>query len=797
MREKTELHLIGYGRIKNRSQFMAWLEETGWRRKGDGYAYGGLHGGWFDDNWRDYFYDKQELFCRGEVRNIFNDAVSGYQSRTKLFFEFLDHLEEEGQKLGIYYDDGFACLVGYNGIYYVLPSEWVETTKFKDYGALTAAELRSIAGPSGKSLPVPAEGLSRDGVADKIAEAEEAYKSLQDRQKQIKEGTAAELAGLKAELDAILDKMAARKAELMEELERKKEELNEKKAQLNAQIFLLETQIYGIRCYTGEVIDFYNIRDGRPADKETPVIVYQKIRYLDEELAKAVSLYGFGAYEDDKEGLVRLLKSRDDLRDLFAPDERCVSLIRVSRTGKVKALSDRWANLLVDYETYHGKQMALLLRNGERLSIAWLDEDKIRLQSEDMFLVPAKQEYEAAEGSDEQLDAAARQNSATKEDIASRYFLLAILQGVVDSGKLMEFPEKFNVLSMVGGGSRYIIFSAADGRITDNRYGQFGDILQRVRKIPMKEGDMVLTGHCITRDDIYETGYDGRSHRYSRNNNDRGIGSSNRTYDASIPGREILPINRVMPHYSIKVSYEKIRMDLPQEGSTSSEWYEQDGPVIGTDTFRYSLSTETIEFWREHYGLKLTGKRFMQDVCEALEAADRLRGALFKDTDDGEAKELRLHWHKKEPDNKPIYKRRFTGAEIISVTNDYYIAANRSEHPDSTSNMQVMESEVIPLTYLCDSWVRYAIVTGHIDRFTVSGSTMTYADALPYLNKMAEYLSVQKEDAEVALTQAGLGGWMERTPDWDVKTTEWRIANSVRKMTPYQARRFAKTLQEE
>ena len=144
----------------------------------------------------------------------------------------------------------------------------------------------------------------------------------------------------------------------------------------------------------------------------------------------------------------------------------------------------------------------------------------------------------------------------------------------------------------------------------------------------------------------------------------------------------------------------------------------------------------------------------MQDVCEALDAIDRRNGARFKDTKDAEMQEFLVHWHAK--DNATIYKCRFTGAEIVSVENDYYIAADRTEHPDSTSNMQVMMDEVIQLAYLCDSWVRYAIVTGHIDRFSVSGSSLTYMDALSYLNRMAEYLSVQKEYPEATLIQADI-----------------------------------------
>lgn len=55
----------------------------------------------------------------------------------------------------------------------------------------------------------------------------------------------------------------------------------------------MDTEIYSIRCYMGEVINFLPITKGKHAPEKEPVVIYQKVRYLDEELGKWVSIYGY------------------------------------------------------------------------------------------------------------------------------------------------------------------------------------------------------------------------------------------------------------------------------------------------------------------------------------------------------------------------------------------------------------------------------------------------------------------------------------------------------------------------
>ena len=138
--------------------------------------------------------------------------------------------------------------------------------------------------------------------------------------------------------------------------QKKAEENWRKRGATGGKIFVLDTQIYGIHCYLGEVVDFKQIRAGKASSSDTPVIMFQKIRFLDEEMGKYLSLYTFGQHEEDNETLIDALKTRDDLRDVFCPTDRCITVLRNSRTGKAVKPSDIVANMLEKYD-YLQKEM--------------------------------------------------------------------------------------------------------------------------------------------------------------------------------------------------------------------------------------------------------------------------------------------------------------------------------------------------------------------------------------------------------------------------------------------------------
>ena len=124
----------------------------------------------------------------------------------------------------------------------------------------------------------------------------------------------------------------------MKSLQKRKQNLKQKVEELNNQIYMLDTQIYAIRRMTGEVVNFTKLTNGQSADINAPLVIYQKLRFLDEELGKLIALYDFdgedcGCFED-------LLKHRRDMGGLFLSG-RQISFICQSEQERNRLLHKR------------------------------------------------------------------------------------------------------------------------------------------------------------------------------------------------------------------------------------------------------------------------------------------------------------------------------------------------------------------------------------------------------------------------------------------------------------------------
>ena len=178
--------------------------------------------------------------------------------------------------------------------------------------------------------------------------------------------------------------------------------------------------------------------------------------------------------------------------------------------------------MLTEYRSLHGTQVGILIRDGENLWIGWTEYDRIHI-SEDAFLNP-KTDITTVEDSG---------RASTKEEIASRYFIFSILQGVIHNNKMLLLPEGTSVFRK----NAYVVFSMAAGWLEDNRFGTFSNIVKRTNQ-QLQAGDMVLTTLTITRDDRYSGRYGGMSTYLEPWHNVRGRGDRNRTHDASIPDKK-------------------------------------------------------------------------------------------------------------------------------------------------------------------------------------------------------------------------------------------------------------------
>lgn len=417
-----------------------------------------------------------------------------------------------------------------------VPADTVETEVYANMEHIPFGQLkRQLAGnasvsSTGTDLQI-IDKMSRSDVSDQLHEEckkiEEKRKEIQNLEKEKQQ-----------ELERIRHEIEEKYKNYMVQIEEKKAELEEQKKNLENQLYLMDTEIYSIRCYMGEVINFLPITKGKHAPEKEPVVIYQKVRYLDEELGKWVSIYGYDGNSESLNMFEKLLAARKDLQEIFAPGEKCVSLLKISKTGSYKIDHPMIANTLDNYETYHGKTIGILIRDGENLWLGWTDQERIQLPDGNAFYRPVQNQI---------IDEEDMHKNSTKEEVASRYFIFNILRGVIHDRNLIQIPGEMTM----NGKNPYIILSMADGWIEDTRYGTFNDIVQRTDR-PLIKGDMILTTLSITRDDHFTT-------RYDRWNNDRGRGEKNRTHDAFIPDRKIVPINLIDTDYIYQNIYRNLQ----------------------------------------------------------------------------------------------------------------------------------------------------------------------------------------------------------------------------------------------
>ena len=416
-------------------------------------------------------------------------------------------------------------------------------TPVKDYSGMSVGEIRALASGTNVSTPVPAtvpDGLSANLIHQNADAARQQLTDLESQLKDAREERSSELAALKAEAERAMRALEEKKQALMDMLNAKKKELQQQVEVMNDQIFLLESQIYAIRCYAGEVVNFAQLRKGRNAADTEPIVLHQKLRYLDEEMGRLTSIYEMDTSELNY--FEDFLSASPVALDVFAPNERCVTLVRLSRTGRRFKMSEMYANMLEEYRLYHGNTVGIVIRNGENVYIGWTDAEQVHVTDDFIMEVDPKAFHVNNDFIGQETEAQ-REQRLVKEradarqvasELVSRIFIFNILQGIVDNSALLPLPEGITISRE----SEYVKFSMADKWLSDNRFGSFADIVKRCNEPELHKGDMVLTVQFL------HPQYENRN-IYRQWQNDRGRGDKNRTWDCSVSDCRVYPVNLV------------------------------------------------------------------------------------------------------------------------------------------------------------------------------------------------------------------------------------------------------------
>lgn len=654
------------------------------------------------------------------------------------------------------------------GIVIPEPEKYMVIVPGQDYSGVTPAAMKqSLPGAGNVMLPVlkgQPETLTHQELEGTKASLSEEIDDLRSEMDNVKEAKTGELAEMKAKIDAMMMEMESKKDAMMAELSQKKAEMEAQMEKLNNQIYLLDSQIYSILCYNGETVNFTKILSGKNAADTEPVIIFQKLRFLDEELGKLASLYTI--HWDDLAMFEDLLKYNPTARDTFAPYERCVQLVRLSRTGKLtgkyQAEDGLPNNILVDYEYYHGKTVGIIIRNGENLYLGWTDESRVHIQDDLVVdfsrtvVMPEPEKKNDPYMSRFTIEAEEKKRKQEVKEFIdgyiSRQFVFNILQGIVDHSNILPLPHGVTL----GKQSEYVVYSMSDGALEDNRFGSFNEIIKKCNSSP-QVGDMLLTTQHLTPE------YYAANERYRAWNNPRGRGSANRTHDADVDDCTLYPLN------VIDIDTVPKRLNYKEKGSDSWCWVKLDP---------YLLETE------DHYRTMRFISKFQDKARDELDAM-----AVQVEDVDGTMRtvippELGA-WDLciEQPD--PI-THIFVSVEKDSDGWGYGYRGEKAPR----ANFELYSKEYINLTFMNSVWLEYVISTQKLGGWTIGGQPVLYSYGIRYLKTALDYIR-KREKQEKTLIDA-IDPEVCKDPMWPLKLTEWKMENSAHTMTEYQAKRFIK-----
>lgn len=654
------------------------------------------------------------------------------------FKKCFDYISEFNQKFNILYKgqnitkEQYYLLSFGQYMFLIFDSPYISTEFLKDYSNQTIAQIRGQISDSNMTSLVPSDAcnMSLSNVSENITDKQSALDKLKQEMSDVKSAKTKELAVLQAEIDAKVAQLEEQKRNLMSVLEKKQAELQSQMKQLENQLFVLESEIYAIRCFLGEVINFTKIKSGVGESADKPIILFQKMRYLDEEMGKLCSIYDFDG--DDLKLFEKFIATNEECLETFCPANKCISLVRCTKSGYHHAVSGEIANMLCAYEAYHGKTIGILIRDGENLYIGWTDEEKVNIK-EDMFFAPGMKTYSAEESDD------VANQSSNKLEIVSRYFVFSILQGILENSDIIKLDGKHSFVHP----DNMIIYSTADNWIVDNKYGSFADLLDKYSKEEVnKIGDEIIVIQGLRPDRSRDTWFNSK--------NDRGIGYGDRTHDVSTSDGEIHKINHILsyPHYYIYY-LENNSKNPPMYVSPGGKSYHYKREIYNN----IPLTEEDIKAIQEKDNITVLEHGYDYNYEYFI--------SLFKD----------LAWDKTEEDYKvlpkanfQIYHREYVNMTFFNSVWITYIIQNKNIGKLGWSNKGPDVDYAYVIKYL-------NIMRKHLLKREEEEAVL-----------INEYMS---NDLDV-----------RNIKDWQVMLSEWKFNNNVHNIGKRAAKQFAKYIEE-
>lgn len=421
--------------------------------------------------------NKDELCYGGEIitREYCSQYLSGRRGEfflTENLINFLQLNPEHKVKVMAIHE-GFAIIEAFSKAY-IVPEELIVIVEQTDDIAI------------GNELVVKAG--NQLVLKDQLEDAKELIEKVSKFEDEAFAGQLAEIDNLKAEMEAKITAVYELQAKMMAELQKKIKAYEH-------ELLIMRSDLTAFEYRNGLTLNFMNIHKGTNAPTQQPIIIHQKLIYLDEDLPRLKDLY------DEHAGSLEVaIKHSPALLEHICPTSKGITFLKMRNSAGSFELNNTVMEFVRDTMP---NEVGVLVRNGENTWLTWLDSQDISL-SEDSF---------TSKSSDEETSLSL---------VQSRYYLFNLIMGLIERNQILQLDHvPKNMFSDPG-----IIWSNADSQITDSTYVELSKIIPVLNKYS-KTDDPIYVLNSFT-DMAKYTG------RYGGGTTERGRGDNALTDDTSV-----------------------------------------------------------------------------------------------------------------------------------------------------------------------------------------------------------------------------------------------------------------------
>jgi len=276
-------------------------------------------------------------------------------------------------------------------------------------------------------------------LASDLENAKELIEKVSNFEDEAFAGQLAAINNLKAEMEAKITAMYEMQAKMMAELQ--------SKIQLyEHELLIMRSDLTAFEYRNGLTVDFMNIHKGANAPVHQPIIIHQKLIYLDEDLPRLTDLY-----DVDSGSLEVAIKNSPALLEHICPTSKGIAFLKMRNSAGHYELENTVMKFI---RNVMPNEVGVLIRNGENTWFTWLDSNDISL-STDSF---------TSKSSDEETSVSLLQ---------SRYYLFNLIMGLIERNEILQLDHV--PTNMFADPS--IIWSSADSQIADSTYVELSKII--------------------------------------------------------------------------------------------------------------------------------------------------------------------------------------------------------------------------------------------------------------------------------------------------------------------------------